>query len=545
MLCLAALAGALTEAFSNALLMRLLNRAIYGFHADMLWVGLGVVVCLLAGTATARTSLVMLSKRAYNLQSNELVSRILEGRLRVLEGVGNTKILRVLVNDLFQVSSVAENLSIVVTNMMLVGGCLMYLAWLAPTVFVWLVGGLLVAYAGQLFLKRMQIRAQARLRQATDALAAMLEQMTEGIKELKLSPRRTGAFLTSLIRPAVARRHHQRASTLRVTYAADIFTRLAFLTFLGVIVSRPRGAEVMTEVHTAYLLTLLYMMMPFRVLTNQIAPVTEAVIALQHARDFQESLGVREPNSERAPIPAPMSITLQGVSHRYYDPEKGRQFTLGPIDLELPAGTITFIVGGNGSGKTTLAKLLCGLYETESGQILVNGEPVSREESVWYRGHFSAVFTDFHLFDHLLGAESDVDDQARQYISALWLDRKVSVVNGKLSTTSLSRGQRKRLALLVAYLEDKPAILLDEWAADQDPVFRKVFYGQILPELRARGKTVIVISHDDRFFAAADRIIRLEAGAIVSTLDGREWRPSSMPASPTSSESDLSTERTS
>jgi len=57
--------------------------------------------------------------------------------------------------------------------------------------------------------------------------------------------------------------------------------------------------------------------------------------------------------------------------------------------------------------------------------------------------------------------------------------------------------------------------LFDEWAADQDPVFKKVFYTQLLPELKARGKAVLVISHDERYFGAADRVIRLDYGKLA------------------------------
>jgi putative ATP-binding cassette transporter len=92
------------------------------------------------------------------------------------------------------------------------------------------------------------------------------------------------------------------------------------------------------------------------------------------------------------------------------------------------------------------------------------------------------------------------------------------VRDGVLSTVDLSQGQRKRLALMTAYLEDRPIYLFDEWAADQDPVFKEVFYLALLPELKARGKTVIVISHDDHYFHVADRILKLDYGKIESDV---------------------------
>ncbi|MFD1905689.1 ATP-binding cassette domain-containing protein [Paenibacillus rhizoplanae] len=66
-------------------------------------------------------------------------------------------------------------------------------------------------------------------------------------------------------------------------------------------------------------------------------------------------------------------------------------------------------------------------------------------------------------------------DEIDRYLKMLDLDGKVSIDNGRFSTLKLSGGQRKRLALLICYLEDRPIYLFDEWAADQDPEFRKFF----------------------------------------------------------------------
>ena len=143
-----------------------------------------------------------------------------------------------------------------------------------------------------------------------------------------------------------------------------------------------------------------------------------------------------------------------------------------------------------------------------------------------FRQHFTAVFSEFYLFGRLLGIEGQaVDQQARVYLKELRLAHKVVIEGGRLSTTDLSRGQRKRLALLTAYLEDRPLYVFDEWAADQDPQFKEIFYHQLLPELKARGKAVLVISHDDRYFGVADRILRLEDGQLVADEVQRPYEP--------------------
>ncbi|MEH2363298.1 ATP-binding cassette domain-containing protein [Nostoc sp.] len=199
--------------------------------------------------------------------------------------------------------------------------------------------------------------------------------------------------------------------------------------------------------------------------------------------------------------------------HPPTDDEKG--FLLGPISLTLQPGQITYIVGGNGSGKSTLAKLITGLYPPKNGSIYLDGVLITDENREWYRQHFSAIFSDFYLFDSCLGFNHrGLDREVESYLKQLHLDHKVKVRDGVLSTTNLSQGQRKRLALLTAYLEDRPIYLFDEWASDQEPHFRDVFYRQSLVKLKERGKVVIVITHDDRYFHLADQIIKLDYGNV-------------------------------
>lgn len=198
--------------------------------------------------------------------------------------------------------------------------------------------------------------------------------------------------------------------------------------------------------------------------------------------------------------------------------ENGHGFSLGPVDLVFEPGQITFIVGGNGSGKSTLAKLITGLYVPRTGFLEFNGEQINHENIEWYRQNSSAIFTDFHLFEDYLGFDRPgIDDEVRHYLEELQIAHKVTVKDGRLSTIDLSQGQRKRLALLTALLEDRPIYLFDEWAADQEPKFRDVFYREILAKLKERGKTVIVITHDDRYFDLADQLVKLDFGRVVES----------------------------
>jgi putative ATP-binding cassette transporter len=219
--------------------------------------------------------------------------------------------------------------------------------------------------------------------------------------------------------------------------------------------------------------------------------------------------------------------------HRHRLEHNEQPFVVGPIDLTLRRGEILFLVGGNGSGKSTLAKLIVGLYEPEAGEIFVNGARVAAADRESYRQNFSAVFADFHVFERLLGCGTeDVAGRAKHWLDRLGLAHKVEVRGDALSTTRLSSGQRKRLALLVAALEERPICCFDEWAADQDPEYKRVFYTELLPALAAQGRTLIVVTHDDHYFHVATRCVALEAGRLSSLepARGREERPGPAPA---------------
>lgn len=219
---------------------------------------------------------------------------------------------------------------------------------------------------------------------------------------------------------------------------------------------------------------------------------------------------------EVLPVPAraPFAqLEFRGVSFAYGASAGSDAFRVGPLSFTLRRGEITFIVGGNGSGKSTLTRLLTGLVHRERGEILFDGVA---QDMLAVRDNFGAIFGDFHLFERLYGYRDVETRQVQALLRRFGLEGVTRYENGRFSTLALSTGQRKRLAMVVCLIEDKPVFVLDEWAADQDPGFREMYYRDLLPELRRRGKTVIAVTHDDRYFDVADQVIKLERGVIVS-----------------------------
>jgi putative ATP-binding cassette transporter len=209
---------------------------------------------------------------------------------------------------------------------------------------------------------------------------------------------------------------------------------------------------------------------------------------------------------------------MRNVVFRYTDKFSHGAFQIGPLDFSLRRGELVFITGGNGSGKSTFLRVLAGLYPPDAGEITLDGVPVNNGTRDAYRSLMSAIFFDYHLFHKLYG-QSDADSgEVHRWLRQFQLDDKTDVADGEFSTLDLSGGQRRRLALIVSLLEQRPVLLLDEWTAEQDPEFRRKFYVELLPQLMQAGATIVAITHDERYIAELNlpgRRIRMDEGRIV------------------------------
>jgi putative ATP-binding cassette transporter len=241
---------------------------------------------------------------------------------------------------------------------------------------------------------------------------------------------------------------------------------LIFFIAAGIILfALPRLIATNQQLVSAYILTFTFMMLPIDNIVNNLPYLSKSNVALRKINDLNLSLGHSRSLDVQQLLPCRtdwMSLELVNVTYPYHKADTDDYFVLGPINLQINRGESVFLVGGNGSGKSTLAKILTGLYSPKSGEVVLDGARICDTNRDWYRQHFSAIFSDFHLFSKLLGVDHPhLDRKAEYYLDKLKLVGKVSVDQGRLSTLKLSQGQRKRLALLTSYLEDRLIYLFD------------------------------------------------------------------------------------
>jgi putative pyoverdin transport system ATP-binding/permease protein len=514
----AMLLGTLSGAASTGL-MYLINHALDDPTMPSWLVWSFVALCLVVPVTRVGSALIVvnLGLRAAAALRLDLSRRILSAPLRRLEEMGSARLMVALTDDIGSITAALGQVPGTFTNGAIVVVSLIYLGTLSGKILLMVLGFLAVGVVSYQLPVVSAMHRQTLARDKEDELFGHFRGVTQGTKELKMRRSRREEFFAAMGRTVDAFRELQLGVSKIFVVAASWGSLLFFVAIGLLLFVIPGYTTVSTQVAVAYVTVLLFMMTPLQLLLNVVPMLVQANVAIHKVERLGISLlekGEDMVAGERAPASAGWErLELVGVTHSYR--EEDDSFTVGPIDLTFHPGEVIFLVGGNGSGKTTLAKLLLGLYMPDAGEIRMDGVAVTQDNREEYRQRFTAVFSDFFLFESLLGVDSPaLDDDARRYLERLHLRHKVRVQNGRLSTTDLSQGQRKRLALLTAYLEDGPIFVFDEWAADQDPEFKKVFYHQLLPELKQRGKTVIAISHDDAYYHLGDRVIKLVDGQV-------------------------------
>lgn len=464
-------------------------------------------------------------KLVYGLRM-ELVQRILNTSLAKQEAHGGPALYNVLTRDVTMVANAIKQLPISLYNGLLLLLGLVYLAWLSPLLFgclVVLVG--LAVWGDVLLAGRIKVMMQD-VRRLDDDLFRQYETVVEGRNELGLSIARRQFQLRKRFEPT-AQQARDTAIKAEVLWAINLnWTTLLVFVLIGLVFIAGASLDsVSREALVGYVLAIMFLRTPIAMILEAIPAVIRgnvALSAIEHLELGHSSTRAAEYCKSEAKLAPFESLELRRAAYHY--PTQGGEsgFQLGPIDFNVQAGELVFLIGGNGSGKSTLAKLLTGLYLPSAGDVFLNGSRLTPQNAEYHRAYFGAIFPNFFLFDDVLDQQGNLDNpRVQHYLKRLSIDHKVTVEDGRLSTKALSQGQRKRLALLLLYMEDRQVLLLDEWAADQDPLFREVFYREILPELKHAGKTVIAISHDDKYFNAADCLYKLDQGQLQPYVVGR------------------------
>lgn len=551
---IAAVIAGLIGGAANAYLVTLINRVVApGPHPPVSWITFAITAAVVLVTGlVSQILLIRLAQDAiYRLRAT-LGAGVTAAPMEHLERLGTHRLMATLTEDVRTLSQAVSAIPNVCIDAATIVGCLTYLAIISPTIFAIQVGATLVSIlCVELFLKHVRERFR-QAREIDDELLRSFGSVTAGIKELKLHRSRRVDFMERNLlgtSDQLRAKNTEAGTKFSVAQGFGQLTQLATMAFilfgLAVLLKLP------FEQMIGYILVTTFLSMPMQNIMHRIPDLLRGDVALGKITAMQLSMTALDdesalPGGDR-PAATSARIELTDVGYSYlgeappagalpgpppgppptggerppgppppghHPPPQPGGFHLGPIDLVLNPGQVTFVVGGNGSGKSTLAKLITGLYTPQHGTITLNGERIDHHNIEWFRHTSSAIFTDFHLFEDYLGylQRPGIDAEVTRLLAKLQLSHKVSVHDGRLSTLALSQGQRKRLALVTALLEDRAMYVFDEWAADQEPQFRETFYRDILDELRRRGKTVVVITHDDRYFELADQLVKLDFG---------------------------------
>ncbi|MEQ9916057.1 multidrug ABC transporter permease/ATP-binding protein [Pectobacterium aroidearum] len=499
-------------AFINLQLIETVNQSL-----SVLPQFLGLLLLLMGVTLVSQLALTTLGHHFVYRLRGQFIKRILDTNIARIEQIGSAQLLASLSSDIRNITIAFVRLPELIQGIVLTIGSAVYLAWLSPKMLVVTSVWIAITLWGGFMLVSRVYSHLTKVREAEDRLQKDYETVINGRKELTLNRERAQKLYEEIYQ-ANAQDYRQnviRADTFHLS--AVNWSNIMMLGVIGAVFFMANNLGwADTNVAATYSLTLLFLRTPMLQAVGALPTLLSAQVAFNKLKRF-DLADYQEPFSA-AIAPADWhTLELRDVVFRY----DASGFEVGPINLVIKRGELVFLIGGNGSGKSTLAMLLTGLYTPVSGSLLLDNRPVTAETREDYQKLFSAIFTDFHLFGQMMGPQGTVPDTA---LIDNWLDRlnmrhKLTLENHQVMNLQLSQGQRKRVALLLAVAEQRDILLLDEWAADQDPQFRRVFYLELLPQLRALGKTIVAISHDDHYFEHADRLLEMHQGTL-SELTG-------------------------
>lgn len=444
-----------------------------------------------------------------------VVKQILDTPLLKVAKVGKARILASLGSDVRNISFGILRLPDFLQSSILILCTSAYLCYLSPQIFTLCAIWIIVVFTINNFLMMKVYAYFRKARENDDALQNNYQNILDGHKELLINRYRAKLYYEDEFESNA--RSKKKNSTLGNLFnnLSSNFTNVALLALVGVefyLALEFKWASVAEA--TTIALSILFLRTPLVSMIGSFPTLLLAKIALDKIAKLELD-DYKEHFEKTNFIKDWRQISFKNTSFSYDD-----NFHLNPVNLDLKKGELIFLIGKNGSGKSTFCMLLTGLFKPSEGEIFVDDMKIDDDNLDIYRSLVSAVFSDFHLFTKTLAKEKFADEEKIAFwLEFLELKGKTRVEDHELVLTKLSTGQKKRLAMLIALLEERDILVLDEWAADQDPVFRRFFYKKLLPLLKEQGKTIFAITHDDAYFDSADRIFLAEGGNI-SELKG-------------------------
>jgi len=453
----------------------------------------------------------------------EILNKLKHSSYEDFEELGNEKVYTA-INDTKVLAYVPEVFMNAFNSAIIVICCLGYLFWISPVGAVSVLAVMIALLIFYLVRNRSIEKDLNKQRDLQNTYYKYLDDMLHGFKELKMSiVRNNSIFSNYLVKNRVEGRDITISSSIR--YLDNELTgSYSWYIVLGVTMFvLPTAFGLTVEKTAGFLITILYLIGPVAVLITLIPTYTRVKIALQRLNLFEEIVGTIGSNVDKQLKPLAETefdnIRFEDVTFRYHNSESNQTFVMEPINTQINKGELIFITGGNGSGKSTFGYLLTGLYRPFSGKIYLNDEEITPDNYCFYSDKISAVFTNNHLFSENYDGFNlrNTNQHLMEYIELMDMGKALRLDDEKnRMTKGLSKGQQKRLAMILALMEKKQILLLDEWAAEQDPRFRAYFYKEVIKRLLKEGKTIIAITHDDDFYSIATRIIKFNYGKIVS-----------------------------
>lgn len=449
-----------------------------------------------------------------------IVNKLKDVEYRSFEQIGEEDIFTILIRDTHRISSGSNTFLNLFSSIVIVIVCLAYLFFIFPL-------GLLITVVmislgfGIYLVKQKGINKELKeARELESVFFSQMKDFVSGFKELKLSNKKINDIFSNYIYKTSDTSKNLIIRSMTKYIDNNLLASIFLYSLIGIIIFLfPFLIVDLTEVYS-FLLVVIYILGPIKSIADSIPNIAMINIAINQVKKMEidvMSLSNEEiiTTNEYEKDTMVNNIVFKDVMFSYEN-EKEKNFELGPINLDIKRGKTYLICGENGAGKTTFLKLLVGLYKPKKGEISLNGRLLQLKDYQNYRELFSVIYSDYYLFKNLYGHDDSVSDDINYLLSKMGIEDKVSIDNNKLSTLNLSSGQKKRLALILSLVENKNIIVLDEWAAEQDPGFKRFFYEEIVPKMKSDGKTVILISHDEKYFNSLDTIIEIDNDGIYS-----------------------------